>query len=340
MTIGTLFKITAHKKLMIKISEKSHAMIHAHLTNESNKRNYPTDRLATFMIDGGDAHFMMISPDKYDRMNMRKFEVLLKKNVFIQYRLKPYDFIPDGQKDHIQGINLELITIRLVKPAAQYHAAERAESALSDNIARMIAARLNETQELNAEEQAIDEDVEKQVLENIAKMKPAGAAVADMITRISEEREEGISQATITAATKLIDTLPGQATRGLRMLMRQAEAAEHDAWVEKKVTDMMTRCRNDLAQYGKLSAETREAADLVMIHMPTEQHYRLNYFWANDDDLPLAPPVLTRQRRRVRPGFVSQALPEPELTGVLAEVKKIEDLIAANERAIGAGTDE
>jgi len=284
MTIGHLIKITAAKKLLVKISEKSYLALHNRLTNESNKRNYPTDKLAVFMFDDDtETHFMTISLDKYDKQNMRKFEQLLRKDVFVQHRIKPYDF-PDSDNAELrhQGILLELISIRLAKPAPQ---AERAESALLDDVDRMIDARINASQELNAEEEAIDEDVEKQVLENLAKKKPlADAAVTDMIARICEEKKKKqglISYNTIKAANKLIDDLPGQATRELRKLLR-----------------------------------------------------------LEDDDMPMAPPVLIRQRRRVRPGFVSQALPEEQLTGVLAEVKKLEDLIAANEQAIGAGTDK
>lgn len=59
MTIATLVKITAAKKLMMKISEKTYDMISTRLTAECKKKNFPTDRLATFSLendDGDDCH--------------------------------------------------------------------------------------------------------------------------------------------------------------------------------------------------------------------------------------------------------------------------------------------
>ena len=172
MTIATLVKITAAKKLMMKISEKTYDMITARLTAECKKKHFPTERLATFSLendDGDDCHFVMISLDKYDKQNMRKFEQLLKKDVAIQYRMKPYDFIPESnerradsssgigrcQDEQRCGINLELISIRQIKKLIDSDI---------DEIADKAAARACNTEtELNAEEQAIDEDVEKQV---------------------------------------------------------------------------------------------------------------------------------------------------------------------------------
>ena len=115
MTIGTLIKITAQKKLMVKITEKTHDYIRDRLIAECKKKNFPT-KLATFTIE--DSHFMMISLDKYDKQNMRHFESLLKKEVTIQFRLKPYDFIPPGN-DRVCGINLEMTSIRQIKPKTE-----------------------------------------------------------------------------------------------------------------------------------------------------------------------------------------------------------------------------
>ena len=119
MTIGTLIKITANKKLMMKISESAYDSIVARLIAECKKKGFPTTRLAVFSFDGdegeGEVHFVMITLDKYDKQNMRKFEQLLKKDVAVQYRFKPYDFIPDGETEQRCGINLELVSIRQVK---------------------------------------------------------------------------------------------------------------------------------------------------------------------------------------------------------------------------------
>ena len=156
MTIATLVKITPARKLMMKISEKTYDMISTRLTAECKKKGFSTDRLATFSLendDGEENYFVMISLDRYDKQNMRKFEVLLKRDVAIQYRMKPYDFIPDGEDEQRCGINLELISIRQVKPRV-------------DEVDKMVAARMSQSAaKLNAEEQAVDEIVEKAVAE-------------------------------------------------------------------------------------------------------------------------------------------------------------------------------
>ena len=116
MTIATLTKITPARKLMIKVNKSTYDYIAARLTSECKKKNFPTDRLATFTLtndSGEENHFVMISLDKYDKQNMPKFERLLKKEVAVQYRLKPYDFIPEGETERRQGINLELVSIRM-----------------------------------------------------------------------------------------------------------------------------------------------------------------------------------------------------------------------------------
>jgi len=119
MTIATLVKITPNKKLMMKISESAYDSIVARLIAECKKKGFPTTRLAVFSFDGdegeGEVHFVMISLDKYDKQCMRKFEQLLKKDVAVQYRFKPYDFIPEGETEQRCGINLELVSIRQVK---------------------------------------------------------------------------------------------------------------------------------------------------------------------------------------------------------------------------------
>jgi len=168
MTIGTLVKISAQKKLMMKISESAFMNISARLTAECKKKNFPTERLATFSLtndDGEENYFVMISLDKYDKQNMRKFEQLLKKDVAFQYRFKSYDFIPDGEDEQRCGINLELISIRQVKPKIDPVVWLKGIAAAEiDEIADKAAARaINPAKELNAEEQAIDEYVEKAV---------------------------------------------------------------------------------------------------------------------------------------------------------------------------------
>ena len=176
--IGNLVKITSAKKLLMKISETAFDSIEDRLFAECRKKNFPTDRLATFTMtddDGKDNYFVMISLDKYDKQNMRKFELLLKKDVAVQYRFKSYDFIPDGEDEQRCGINLELISIRQVKPKIDPVVwLKDIATAEIDKIADKAAARaINQSSELNAEEQAIDEDVEKQVSQNIINARAA-----------------------------------------------------------------------------------------------------------------------------------------------------------------------
>jgi hypothetical protein len=202
MTIATLVKITPAKKLMMKISDKTYGMMTGRLIAECKKKGFPIDRIASFSLaneDGDESFFVMISLDKYDKQNMRKFEQLLKKDVAIQYRMKPYDFIPDGQDEQRCGINLELVSIRQIKPreveiiealdSKKFRSIEKfagdflkaRENFVSqdelrqvfDEIADKAAARaINPPKELNAEEQAIDEDVEKHMAAVLAQLPP------------------------------------------------------------------------------------------------------------------------------------------------------------------------
>ena len=114
MTIGTLVKITSAKKLMIKITQDTHDKLIRRLSADYKKKNFPIKRLATFSLESNEGetnYFVTVSLDKYDRMNMAKFESLLKKEVLFQFRLKSYDFIPEGETDQICGVNLELLSI-------------------------------------------------------------------------------------------------------------------------------------------------------------------------------------------------------------------------------------
>ena len=172
MTIATLVKITPAKKLMMKISDKTYGMITARLTGECKKKNFPTHRLATFTLEddeGEENYFMMISLDKYDKQNMPMFERLLRKEVAIQYRLKPYDFIPDGEDEQRCGINLELISIRAIKQQNACVLPVNEIDEIADKAAARACCRLSACLPLNAEEQAIDEDVEKAAAKYVAK---------------------------------------------------------------------------------------------------------------------------------------------------------------------------
>ena len=116
--IGQLIKITASKKLMVKISKELSRKISAsiHDAYKRNKYEYKGDR-TVFALDNDDdtsAYFVLISLDKYDKLLLaKKFEPLVKKQVTIQYRLQSYDFM--GDDGRVQGINLVLTNINKSK---------------------------------------------------------------------------------------------------------------------------------------------------------------------------------------------------------------------------------
>jgi hypothetical protein len=158
MPTGTLVHIFPNKKLMVKISENTYDSLYNRLYNMSKQKNFPTQYIAVFTKendDGEDEHFAKLTPDKYDKLNMPMFERLLRKEVGFTTRMKCYDFINDDN-EQVCGINLELTSIRQIKPRV-------------DEIDKMVAARLSKETELNAEEQAIDEDVEKAAAKYVAK---------------------------------------------------------------------------------------------------------------------------------------------------------------------------
>ena len=112
---GQLVKITANRKLMIKIDQDTYDKLRARLLSVLKLNKFPTDRLATFELDNDEGvknNFVTISLDKYDKQLLeRKFEPLVKKPIIFQCRPKAYDFISNDEK--IQGVNLELTSISL-----------------------------------------------------------------------------------------------------------------------------------------------------------------------------------------------------------------------------------
>ena len=159
MPTGTLVKIFPNRKLLVKISEQTYDNLYNRLYNMSKQKNFPTQYLAVFTKeddDGEDIHFAKLTPNKYDKLNMPMFERLLRKEVSFTTQLKTYDFMNDDN-EQVCGINLELTSIRQMKqrvlPVDEI-----------DEIADKAAARAcSKETNLNAEEQAIDEDVEKLV---------------------------------------------------------------------------------------------------------------------------------------------------------------------------------
>ena len=82
----------------------------------------------------------MISLDKYDKQNMPKFERLLRKDVAVQYRLKPYDFVSPGETERRQGINLELVSIRQVREKGKEVREKTANEAAPPHSVKLVAA--------------------------------------------------------------------------------------------------------------------------------------------------------------------------------------------------------
>ena len=114
---GQLVKITANRKLMIKIDDDTFQKLRARLLSVLQLNKFPTDRLATFELDNDEGvknNFVTISLDKYDKQLLeRKFEPLVKKPIIFQCRPKAYDFTPQGSDEKVQGVNLELTSISL-----------------------------------------------------------------------------------------------------------------------------------------------------------------------------------------------------------------------------------
>jgi hypothetical protein len=138
--IGQLIKITANKKLMVKIDKPLSRQISAavHDAYMRRKFEYKGDR-TVFVLDGDDepAYFVLITLDKYDKLLLaKKFEPLVKKQVAIQYRMQHYDFA--GDDGQVQGINLVLTNISKSKQQRETEAFE----AVADEAAEAAEKRV------------------------------------------------------------------------------------------------------------------------------------------------------------------------------------------------------
>ena len=259
MTIATLVKITAQKKLMMKISESSYDNITARLTAECKKKNFPTERLATFTLendDGDDCHFMMISLDKYDKQNMRKFEMLLKKEVAIQYRMKPYDFIPDSngharcQDEQVCGINLELISIRQIRKRVVIDSDSDSEI---DEIEHSKAEARREVAECDA--------IEKKM-------------VTDMLARMASDNEKHghVTTETLADAEKMISDMPDHATRGLKLLLINIRARSEEKAIDESLPDPPVLVRqNAMTHRRRRVTPSEESLAVADYQMPEEK---------------------------------------------------------------------
>ena len=114
-----LVKITAQKKLMVKLTYPTYTTLVSRVTALAHKK-FPEyveiPKFPTFILendDGETSHFCMIALDKYDKQLLeRKFEPHLRKDIAIEYRLADYDFTPADQDEPIRGINVQLTGIR------------------------------------------------------------------------------------------------------------------------------------------------------------------------------------------------------------------------------------
>lgn len=169
-----LVKITAQKKLMVKVTEETNEILEDRVHTATLNKFGTTGTVGSglqnikrphFILDGDDgneAYFAMIALDKYDKQRMRVFEHLLKKDISVEYKMATYDFVPDGEETALKGVNLQLCDVRLYKGKkplfADYKKLEESDSEADDAAERAEARETSTATELNAEEQAIDEN--------------------------------------------------------------------------------------------------------------------------------------------------------------------------------------
>ena len=177
--LGRLVKITAQKKLMVRVSQKTYDFIsiRAHTLAASKfgtdiPYKYPMFKLED--DEGEDNYFCMISLDRYDKQLLeRKFEPLLRQDISVVYKLTSYSFIPEGEDAPVEGINVTLTGIRKFtgkeplfeekkKPDVAHEIKQLADEVAAAAETRVVK-QLVGTTELNAEEQAVDDEVDPQV---------------------------------------------------------------------------------------------------------------------------------------------------------------------------------
>jgi hypothetical protein len=141
--IGQLIKITANKKLMVKIDKALSRQISAtvHDAYKRRKFEYKEDRAVFALVgdDGEPAYFVLITLDKYDKLLLaKKFEPLVKKQVAIQYRVQHYDFA--GDDGQVQGINLVLTNISKSKHQRETEALEAVADEAAEKAEKRVLA--------------------------------------------------------------------------------------------------------------------------------------------------------------------------------------------------------
>ena len=112
---GTLIKITSSKKLFIKINEQTYEILQkiGSRYHEWTKNFLWHPDVSTEHPES--AYFASVSLDKYDRQQIRRFELLLHKEVKITGSYKPYNFTAEDKV--LKGVNFVLEEIRHTMPA-------------------------------------------------------------------------------------------------------------------------------------------------------------------------------------------------------------------------------
>ena len=115
---GTLLRITPTKKLMLKIDQATFERFNNKMQALASKHNHIDSRLATWEFidnDGEPQYRITLKLDKYDVLNLRKFEGMVGSKVGFSGAFKPYSFTPEGE-DEICGVNYQLSSIWKCKP--------------------------------------------------------------------------------------------------------------------------------------------------------------------------------------------------------------------------------
>ena len=212
--IGQLIKITANKKLMVKIDESLFRQITAMLTDAYKRRKfeYKGDR-TVFALDNENeleesAYFVLITLDKYDKLLLaKKFEPLVRKQVAIQYRMQHYDFA--GDDGRVQGINLVLTNISKSRQqretealeAVADEAAEKAEKRVVDG----IVIKTDRQPRSNKLIQMIKKKVADDVLNN--EEEPVNYRRRRRVVRQDEDDEDDEQIGEVGQLSKLLDAM-------------------------------------------------------------------------------------------------------------------------------------
>jgi hypothetical protein len=160
---GHLVKINASRKLMLRVSDDTFDRIDAATFSRVPFYKHPhftlsNDNGKEMSATPGRAYFCMVTLDKYDKQRMERFESLVRKDVVIDYKLAKYDFEAEG--DHIEGVNLQLLRIRLYKGKEPLFPTKDAQCASSGRQPEESESE-SESEEEEEEEEEEEDDVDR-----------------------------------------------------------------------------------------------------------------------------------------------------------------------------------